>query len=176
MNKKLFLGIGIAVLCIASVLAIGYTLVTTSQTIQVVEGIEMTYKAVDGWKDVDIEDDGTVVLPIQTLKPGQCIATQYAIKNTAPNGALNVNYQFTFDPYTTTNMGCDGTNRNGLKYYTGESRAIDFKLNGDNTWKYFALQNCLDGAATMDVKVITGTLSRENAYADTHYTLDCDSE
>ena len=178
MNKKLFLGIGIAVLCIASVLALGYQLVTTKQSVEVLEGIEMQYWNGAGWTNIPTSTGTEQILPTVTLKPGECGVTYYQVRNIANGGIINLNYLMVQVPSVETTVECHPTMREGIIFSFEEEldapyieNSLDIQLFGDSIWKTIGIRQCLDGASTLETKEIIGTASRSNGL--NVYRRDC---
>lgn len=173
MNKKLFLGIGIAVLCIATALAYNaWTLLNTTQEINVVEGVEMQYWNGVNWVDVPMNSGTVQLLPEITLKPGEATSTPIRMRNTAQYGnALNLNFQFSFEDYVTTHIECNVDNRDGAVFsYVGNS--MDMLLNANSGWKTVDIIQELDGSASLTVQIVEGNVSRSNALND--YAVTCE--
>jgi hypothetical protein len=169
---KLLLAVVImSVLCVTSVLAYAaWTLVTTTQTVEVIEGVEMRYWDGDSWENIEMNGDDSVTLPTLTLNPGECGTTVYQIRNIADGGVLNVNYLMSQEDYMDTSVSCNTDSMDGLIFNFEEpllpdhvDNSLDMQLSGDSTWKSFKIYQCLDGASSIDSKSIEGTLSRSNS-------------
>ena len=163
----------VSVLCIGSVFAYSaWTLLTTTQEINVVEGVEMQYWDGSAWVNVPLNTGTVQLLPEMTLKPGETAKTPIRVRNTALYGnALNFNFQFSYEEFVTTHIECNTNNLDGASFsYTGNS--MDLLLNANAGWKTVDIIQNLDGSSSLAIQIIEGTASRSNALAT--YATTCE--
>ena len=155
----------VSVLCIGSVFAYSaWTLLTTTQEINVVEGVEMQYWDGAAWVNVPLNTGTVQILPASTLKPGESQVTYIQVSDTANpvSRPLNLNMGFSFEDYVATTVECHPTMMDGQTYtYVGNS--LDMLLMPDSTWRTIGIKQTMDGASSLETQTIEGSAARSNA-------------